>query len=93
MKYDNTFLPILSSLTIGVAVYCRFCKTFCLKLHTCLAGRLHRNHQCFAPHTVSIQNYSHTSPFGNNISHTQSLLHFQIIQEGWWGKTKTWCSC
>jgi len=27
------------------------------------------------------KNYSHTSPFGNNISHTQSLLHFQIIQE------------
>jgi hypothetical protein len=28
---------------------------FCLKLHTCLAGRLQRNHHCFASYTVCIK--------------------------------------
>ena len=31
--------------------------------------------------TVCTKNYSHTSASGSNVSHTQSLLHFQIIQE------------
>jgi hypothetical protein len=75
----NKIQLILPSLLQGVAVYCRNCKTFCLKLHVCPPGSLQRNHH-FATFAVCVKYYSLAASFGSNDNHIQSQLHFQIIQ-------------